>query len=216
MDRFFKILLIAAVCAAIFFLIAFILSKILPGVKKENRSKNPSPRRQLYELLCSLTYKKNVLPRRNYPTLDKRGNVNGYFPADVCVITRGGLLMLSVCSAGGLINNNRADIWTSRKNDVTSEFLSPLDAAEERRYNMEAFIQKGGIPNVPVYSLTVLTDPGSSLLLPSDNVVPICDIDSVVSALSEKRTLDMPQQYALRKLLLSYGKTEKQVKELMK
>ena len=158
----------------------------------------------VYDLLRSVLPGNNVFCNLFFP-VKKEDRVLWTETDSVCV-TRGGVIVIEVKGAKGVIENPEQGDWTQRYGEKVLSFHNPYEQNKGHVIAVKKALGKAGITNVPVYNLVVFTDKNARFtnrypwLMRADKALEFA------AMLDDKAVIDKKTVAGVRKALTPYTK----------
>ena len=133
---FIGILLTVAGVAVVSLIVAALVSAFYHSQRSRARRKGKlNARQELEAFLLDTTYRRNVFAHLYFPVLvDGTKRTHHYQRVDAVVVTKGGVLVLTVFDKTGRIDNSRDDVWVVIQDDDRTEVESPVISMEKSIY----------------------------------------------------------------------------------
>ncbi len=214
--QFLKILLMILVAAAVLTAVLYAASVLLKKRKmKQLKNTKLSRRKRIHEEMCLELYKRNVFSGFSFPEAYSDDDVVlKYTRIDCLAVTRGGIAVITFKDYNGKINN-RTDTWMCEENENGEVlcFNDPLEETELKRIAILHLIERGELPNVPVYSMVVFTGRDVTFSVEHDNLTTYDEFTELIKQLNSNKALSLSEMFEIRNMLNDEKRTKVQVAE---
>ncbi len=112
--------------------------------------------RQVFGMLRSVLPSKNVFGNLFFP-IAKDGKTL-WTETDAVCVTRGGIIVIEVKGAKGVIDNPAEKDWTQKYGDKELTFHNPYEQNKGHVVAVKKVLARAGITGAPVYNIVVFTD----------------------------------------------------------
>ena len=211
---FIGILLTVAGVAFFALLITALVSAFYHSQRNRARRKdNLNSRQELEAFLLDTNYRRNVFAHLYYPVLaDGTARTHHYQRVDAAVVTKGGVLVLTVFDKTGRIDNARDDIWVLIKDDDRTELESPVISSDKSKAAIKGVLKRAGYGKVPIYSTVVLMYDEAIPLAGYDDIVYMSELEKLIHDMSKTSKLGSIEQFYISNALKRAGLTKETIK----
>lgn len=210
---FIRILIIVAEAAILVILIAALISAFYHSQRNRARKKGRlSPRHELEAFLLDTNFKKNIFTKLYFPVLvEGTARTHHYQRVDEVVVTRGGVLVLTLFDKAGRIDNTRDDIWVQIKDDERFELESPVITENECKKAVSGVLKRAGYGKVPIYSTIVFAYDEAVPLAGYDNMVYMSELEKLIHDFKKSSKLGSIEQFYICRAIKSSGLTRDKI-----
>jgi hypothetical protein len=211
---FIGILLTVAGVAIFALIVAALVSAFYHNQRNRARRKdNLNSRQELEAFLLDTNYRRNVFAHLYYPVLvDGTARTHHYQRVDAAVVTKGGVLVLTVFDKTGRIDNTREDIWVQIQDDDRSELESPVISSEKSKTAIKGVLKRAGYGKVPVYSSVVFIYDETIPLAGYDDIVYLSELEKLIHDMNKTSKLGSIEQFYICRTLKRAGLTKETIK----
>lgn len=212
---FIQILLIGGGAAVAVLLIAAFVSAFYHSQRNRARRKNKlNARQELEAYLLDTNYRKNVFSHLYFPVLvEGTARTHHYQRVDAAVVTKGGVLVLTVFDKTGRIDNSKDDTWVLIKDDDRFELESPVLSNEKSVAAIKGVLKRAGYGKVPVYSTVVFIYDEAIPLAGYDGIVYLSELEKLIHDMSKTQELGSIEQFYICRTLKRAGLTRETIRK---
>lgn len=217
MDIFVTVLVIVLIL--LFLLVAAYVVYLLLRKSRYNKmlTQKLSSVAMFHETVCSEYFRSNVFTGFFFPSAkDKNGIIRKYSKLDSVILTRGGIVIVTLCDRCGRIDNTKQSVWVQCIDNKVLEFENPETRTENGKRIVASILRENNIMNIPMYSAVVFTEKNTELLAEKDNVFVLNDFTQMIKQLNYENALSVMEMFTIRKLLDTYKRRASEVKEYTK
>ncbi|MBO4421993.1 MAG: NERD domain-containing protein [Clostridia bacterium] len=204
---FIRILIIVAVVAVVGLIIAALISAFYHSQRNRARKAGKlTPRRELEAFLLDTNYRRNVFSHLYFPVIEEgTAKPRHYQRIDEVVVTKGGVLILTVFDKNGRIDNSGKDTWIQIKDDERFEIESPLITAEKNKDLIRVVLKRAGYGKVPIYSTVVFMHDDAIPLSGYDDMIYMSELEKLLRDMNKMSVLGGIEQFYVCRALKSSG-----------
>ena len=210
---FIGILLTVAGVAVVSLIAAALVSAFYHSQRSRARKKSKlNARQELEAFLLDTNYRRNVFAHLYFPVLvDGTKRTHHYQRVDAVVVTKGGILVLTVFDKTGRIDNSRDDIWVIINDDDRIETESPTVSSEKSRSAIKGVLKRAGYGKVPVYSTVIFIYDEAIPLSGYEGIVYLSELEKLIHDLNKTPELGSIEQFYICRTLSRAGLTRETI-----
>lgn len=212
---FIQILLIGGGAAVAVLLIAALVSAFYHSQRNRARRKSRlNARQELEAFLLDTNYRRNVFAHLYYPVLvEGTARTHHYQRVDAVVVTKGGVLVLTVFDKTGRIDNSKNDTWVLIQDDDRTELESPEISSEKSTAAIKGVLKRSGYGKVPVYSTVVFIYDEAIPLAGYDDIVYLSELEKLIHDMNKSSELGSVEQFYICRTLKRAGLTRETIRK---
>ncbi|MBQ6559092.1 MAG: NERD domain-containing protein [Clostridia bacterium] len=211
---FIGILLTVAGVAVVSLIVAALVSAFYHSQRSRARRKGKlNARQELEAFLLDTTYRRNVFAHLYFPVLvDGTKRTHHYQRVDAVVVTKGGVLVLTVFDKTGRIDNSRDDVWVVIQDDDRTEVESPVISMEKSRAAIKGVLKRAGYGKVPIYSTVLLAYDEAIPLSDYEGIVYLSELEKLIHDMNKIPEFGSIEQFYICRTLKRAGLTKETIK----
>ena len=211
---FIGILLTGAGVAVVAIIIAALVSSIYHSQRNRARKKDRlNARQELEAFLLDTNYRRNVFAHLYFPVLvEGTARTHHYQRVDAAVVTKAGVLVLTIFDKTGRIDNSRDDVWVVIQDDDRSEAESPFISLDKCKTAVKGVLKRAGYGKVPVYSAVVFIYDEAIPLSGYDGIVYLSELEKLMHDMQKTAELGSIEQFYICRTLSRAGLTKEIIK----
>ncbi len=210
---FIQILLIGAGVAVAAIVIAALVSAFYHNQRNRARKKTRlTAKQELETFLLDTNFRQNVFSHLYFPVLaEGTARTHHYQRVDDVIVTKAGVLILTVFDKSGRIDNSRSDIWVQIKDDDRFELESPEVSLQKSTEAVRGVLKRAGYGKVPVYSTVVFIYDEAIPLSSYDDIVYMSELEKLLHDMNKQSELGNIEQFYICRTLRRAGLTKEKI-----
>ena len=211
---FIGILLTVAGVAVVAIIIASLISSIYHSQRNRARKNDRlNARQELEAFLLDTNYRRNVFAHLYYPVLvEGTARTHHYQRVDAAVVTKAGILVLTIFDKSGRIDNSRDDTWVVIKDDDRNEVESPFVSSDKCKAAIKGVLKRAGYGKVPVYSEVIFIYDEAIPLSGYDGIIYLSELEKLINDMQKTPELGNIEQFYICRTLKRAGLSKETIK----